>query len=128
MCLEMIEDTIDTSSNKVEFMPCDDTAPSQMWKFDQDPAFNQNYQWGGLVYNMAGGCLAVVGPVQEGKNLKVVNCGRNNAQQHWLSDGDSLLPRDTRSLCVASEVYPIGERGAVVLKECDDMADSLDYN
>jgi hypothetical protein len=124
-CVTKIEDPTDATSDKVKFMPCDDTSPAQMWKFDKvDP--NPNYMYGGLLFNMHGGCLAIRGNVVAGKNLKVVACNRNNAKLHWLSDGDSLLPRDYRTFCVSPATKPIERRDRVILRACS-LTDSLDY-
>ena len=123
-CVQKVDDPSDPTSNKVKFLPCDDTNQAQMWKFSKtDP--NPNFERGGLLTNKEGGCLAIRGDVTSGKNLKVLDCDRNNPKNHWLSTGDNVLPREYRKYCVAPEVQPVKPRTAVVLYDCEDTA-SLD--
>ena len=125
-CVEKIDDPGDKTSDKVKFTRCDDTNPGQMWKFDKEYP-NDRFKHGGLLYNMKGGCLAIRGNVEEGKNLKVVDCNRNNAKQHWLSDGDTLFLRDNRDCCVGTEDHhAISDHGRVCLCHCHGRT-FLDY-
>lgn len=124
-CVEKIPDPDDATSDKVKFEPCDDMEPAQMWKFGPG---RDDFDYYGLLYNMAGGCLAIRGDVGEGKNLKVQECDDGNAKQQWYSDGDSLHPNDYRwEFCASAASYPINPRDPVVLLSCDDTW-SLDYS
>lgn len=123
-CVQKIVDPDDSTSDKVKFLPCDDMEPAQMWKFENE---GDDFDHNGLVYSMAGGCLAIRGSVGEGKNLKVLDCDKANAKQQWYSDGDSLMPEDHQTVyCVSPKTYPIGSRDPVVLMSCEDTF-SLDY-
>lgn len=135
-CVEKIVDPSDPTCDKVsddlcdkvKMMPCDSKNPAQMWKFDKqefDRDIGPYYSYGGLLYNMEGGCMAIVGPVRDGKNVRVAECDRNNAKQHWLSDGDSTIPRDSRDFTMSPNQYPLKNGARVVLVE--DWAYSLDY-
>ena len=126
-CVEKIEDPGDSTSDKVKFTPCDNTNPAQMWKFDNFNEDNYPDVYTGLLYNMEGGCLAIRGTVELGKNLKVLECDRNNAKQHWTADGDTLMPRDNKEFCVTLATYPIGDKDPVVLADCAEGTMSLDY-
>ena len=125
-CMEKIVDTTDTASDKVKFSHCDGTNPSQMWKFDKygDGSFDPS----GLVYNMDGGCLGIRGDYEQGKNLEILGCDRNNAKQHWVLAGDDLRARDERELCVTdhSEYGELSNKDPVVLEDCGGM--SMDYD
>ena len=122
--MQKVSDPDDPTSDRVKFLPCDDMDPAQMWKFEKE---GSNFDYNGLLYNMAGGCLAVRGDVGDGKNLKVLDCDKSNSKQHWYSDGDSLQPEDYRMVyCVSASTYPIGPRDPVVLLDCEDTF-SLDY-
>ena len=123
-CVQKVDDVLDPTSDKAKFLPCDDRNPAQMWKFSKANP-NPNFERGGLLTNKEGGCLAIRGDVMDGKNLKVLDCEKNNPKHHWLSTGDNILPRDYRKYCVAPAVLPVKPRTAVVLYDCDDTA-SLD--
>jgi hypothetical protein len=126
-CMEKVDDPADASSDKVTFQACDEMKPAQFWKFDRFIDDDTSLMYGGLLYNMAGGCLAIRGNYELGKNLKVVPCNRNDAKQHWLSDGDTLFPRDSRDFCVSppsSDVIKACD--PAILRDCED-AYSLDY-
>jgi hypothetical protein len=125
-CMEKIDDTVDTTSDKVKFLTCNAMKPAQFWKFDKTIDDSTNNLYGGLIYNMAGGCLAIRGPYVDGKNLKVLDCNRNNPRQHWLSDGDTLFPRDSKGFCVSPPSNPIKAGDIAVLRDCEDTF-SLDY-
>ena len=105
-----------TTTNCLEMLPCDDTVPGQMWKFDKEKPI-QDYQFGGLLYNMNGGCMSYDSSDQ---SVSVKDCNRNDPNQHWLSDGDSLRPRDNREICV----NPLP--GGMGFENCYE-ADSMDY-
>jgi len=80
---------------------------------------------------MNGGCLAVRGDIESGKNLKVIECNENDDKQLWWSDGDSLtllkLAEESRESerCVQAESFPINERDPVVVSPlCSDSLDN----
>ena len=123
-CVQKISDPEDTTSDKVKFVPCDDWEPAQMWKFEEEVPY---WNYTGLLYNMGGGCLAIRGDVEAGKNLKVLACDTNSAKQQWWADGDSLTPSENPdNLCVSSQREPIEPQDAVVLVDCWETG-SLDY-
>ena len=127
-CLERVED-VASNDDKVKFLPCNETNPAQMWKFDVTP-FDGNpgdlFMYSGLLYNMVNGCLAYRGDVELEKNLKVVVCDKNSAKQQWKSDGDTLFLRDYPDFCVSPLTHPIKARDPVVLLDCATTY-SLDY-
>lgn len=125
-CMEKVDDAADATSDKVIFLTCDDMKPAQFWKFDKTTDDGTSFMYGGLLYNMAGGCLAIRGSFAVGRNVKVVACNRNNAKQHWLSDGDTLFPRDNREFCVSPVSNPIKAGQTAVIRDCEDTY-SLDY-
>ena len=124
-CVQKIDDPADPTSDKVKFLPCDETVAAQMWRFSKTDHPSPKYMKGGLITNKEGGCLAIRGDVTEGKNLKVLECDTNNPKHHWLSTGDNVLPRDYRKYCAAPGIEPIKPRTAVVLYDCEDTS-SLD--
>jgi hypothetical protein len=124
-CVEKIADGGDTESDKVKFTPCDNTNPAQMWKFDVHKG--NDFLYTGLLYNMEGGCLAIRGTAALEKNLKVLECNRNSAKQHWEADGDTMWPRDNPEFCVTSGTFPINFKAPVVLVDCEAGVYSLDY-
>lgn len=122
-CVQKVVDSDDPTSDKVKFVPCDKDEPAQMWKFENE----ENFEYNGLLHNMAGGCLAVRGDIGEGKNLKVLECDETSSKQQWHSDGDSLQLEDYQTVyCVSPNAYPIGSSDPVVLLSCEDTY-SLDY-
>lgn len=126
-CIEKIIDYENPFSNKVKFTECSNgnNLPSQMWKFDKLHP-NERYTYGGLLYNMDGGCLTIIEDLTQRENLKVVECNKSNDKQHWVADGDTLSPREDKELCVAPLVHPVRNRDQVGLLDCDSVY-SLDY-
>jgi len=129
-CLEKVNDPTDETSDKVKFALCEEGNRAQLWKFENENGDEKlsiietlrstsnnstggGFLYDGLVYNKAGGCLAIRGNVEEMKNLKVLVCNKNNAQQNWVSDGDSLSPRDSQQFCVSSvpSDIPVSRQG-----------------
>lgn len=128
-CMQKIPDPHDDISDKVKFLPCRDDVPAQMWQFESVERGYLN----GLLYNRVGGCLAILGTIRKGKNLKVVQCDASKSKQQWWSDGDSLnpfgyqpIPNRNPTYCVSPKSDPIKQRDAVILKDCGE-AFSLDY-
>ena len=119
-CVEKVPDPLDATADNVKFLPCDNREPKQMWRF-QNPGTEENWYRTGLVYNMDGGCLAIRGPPQSGKWLKVMACNESNNKQLWWGDGDSVTTLEsqgkdfTKWLCVQAATFPIKTRDPVVL-------------
>ena len=121
-CLEKVVDATTGDSDKIKFRSCDNNNPKQMWKFIYPEVGNEeNF----MLKNMDGGCMGVtVAKPAEGTNVKVVECNRNDPEQHWMV-GDTLFLRDNRDLCVAPDISGstiTNDRTKVVLRECDGVA------
>jgi Ricin-type beta-trefoil lectin domain len=126
-CVDKVDDPADTTSDQVKFLACNNMKRTQFWKFDKFIDDDTPNKYGGLLYNMAGGCLAIRGDYETGKNLKVMTCNRNNPKQHWISDGEFFSPRDSRGFCVSSPGDVIKARDPVILIACSDTTYSFDY-
>jgi hypothetical protein len=112
-------------TSKVKFVACDwyYADPTQMWRFEG--VGPKDYKYAGLLFNRAGGCLAVRGEIKLGKNLRVMECDNDDLAQQWIGDGESLWPRSNRDLCVNAITFPIRNRDPARLVDCD-MSWSLD--